>query len=81
MTPADSPSPAASTRFEASFTNDGTKTTAAPSAVAAPAPQTRAKATATFGLSTVMVYYCKNERALCCFAGLVRSTSSFYIIL
>jgi hypothetical protein len=55
MTPALIPRPDANTLLEANLTKDGKKTTAAPKAVAKPAPITRAKATGTLGLSTVMI--------------------------
>ena len=47
MTPAEKASEPASTRLEAILTSEGKKTTAAPSAVEAPAPNTRAKAMTT----------------------------------
>jgi hypothetical protein len=55
ITPADRPNDAASTRREVSFTSDGKNTTDAPIAVAAPAPQTRAKAMPTLPSAVVVV--------------------------
>jgi hypothetical protein len=52
MTPADRPNADANTRRDANFTKAGKKTTEAPSAVAEPAPATKAMATPTLSLLT-----------------------------
>ena len=54
MTPAETPRAPARVRRDANLTSDGKKTTKAPSAVAAPAPITKAKATPTLGSWTTI---------------------------
>eukprot|EP00957_Ditylum_brightwellii_P038573 2915799-Ditylum_brightwellii.AAC.1 len=56
MTPAETLRADARTRLEASLTRDGKKTTAAPAAVATPAPTTIPKVTPIFGLFTDILY-------------------------